>query len=172
MSLKELTIVLLALLSTTGVQAERLAERIDHGLSVAVVDGGVMLSWRYLESDGENCRFTLYRDGKRIARISKDAATCFVDNEGNTDSHYQLGIKKHFLGKRIEEPFIVFNESVRDNTTHLLCPYKTITLRTPEPVMCRGYYTNAYVVAYDFYGTNLHERWICKAESKHAGRTV
>lgn len=32
--------------------------------------------------------------------------------------------------------------------------------------MCRGYYTNAYVVAYDFDGTNLHERWICKAESK------
>jgi len=164
---------LLMLIATIPIKAERQTERIDHGLSVAVADGGVMLSWRYLESDGENCRFTLYRDGKRIARISKDAATCFVDNEGNTDSHYQLGIKKHFLGKRIiEESFIVFNESVRDNTTHLLCPYKTITLRTPEPVMCRGYYTNAYVVAYDFDGANLHERWICKAESKHAGRTV
>lgn len=122
------------LTATIPIKAERQTERIDHGLSVAVVDGGVMLSWRYLESDGENCLFTLYRDGKRIARISKDAATCFVDNEGNTDSHYQLGIKKHFLGKRlIEEPFMVFNESVRDNTTHLLCPYKTITLRTPEP---------------------------------------
>ena len=125
---------LLMMIAIIPIKAERQTERIDHGLSVAMVDSGVMLSWRYLESDGENCRFTLYRDGKRIARISKDAATCFVDNEGNTDSHYQLGIKKHFLGKRlIEEPFIVFNESVRDNTTHLLCPYKTITLRTPEP---------------------------------------
>ena len=126
---------MMALMPLAGVRAERQVERIDHGLAVAVVDSGVMLSWRSLKSDGENCRFTLYRDGQRIARVDRDAATCFVDREGSIGSHYQIRIRKGFLGKRVtEEPFIVYNESVRESTTGILCPFKTITLRTPAPV--------------------------------------
>ena len=39
---------MMALMPLAGVRAERQVERIDHGLAVAVVDSGVMLSWRRL----------------------------------------------------------------------------------------------------------------------------
>ncbi len=34
----------------------------------------------------------------------------------------------------------------------------------PSLIMCRGYYTNAYVVAYDFDGKQLKQRWYHKSE--------
>ncbi len=36
---------------------------------------------------------------------------------------------------------------------------------TPTALFCRGYYTYAYVAAYDWDGTNLTEQWISKNES-------
>ena len=35
--------------------------------------------------------------------------------------------------------------------------------------MCRGSYTNAYVVDYDFDGANLTQRWYHKSETKGEG---
>ena len=39
----------------------------------------------------------------------------------------------------------------------------------PSLVMCRGYYTNAYLVAYDFDGTQLKLRWFHRSERKGKG---
>lgn len=39
----------------------------------------------------------------------------------------------------------------------------------PSLVMCRGYYTAAYVCAWDFDGQNLTQRWLHKSETKGEG---
>ena len=39
----------------------------------------------------------------------------------------------------------------------------------PSLVMCRGYYTAAYVAAWDFDGTNLTQRWLHKSETSGEG---
>ena len=39
----------------------------------------------------------------------------------------------------------------------------------PSLIMCRGYYTNAYVVAYDFDGKQLKQRWYHKSETRGQG---
>lgn len=39
----------------------------------------------------------------------------------------------------------------------------------PSLVMCRGYYTNAYLAAYDFDGTQLKLRWFHRSERKGKG---
>lgn len=39
----------------------------------------------------------------------------------------------------------------------------------PSLVMCRGYYTNAYLTAYDFDGTQLKLRWFHRSERKGKG---
>ena len=42
----------------------------------------------------------------------------------------------------------------------------------PSLIMCRGYYTNAYVVAYDFDGKQLKQRWYHKARESTAKATT
>lgn len=39
----------------------------------------------------------------------------------------------------------------------------------PSLVMCRGYYTHTYLVAYDFDGKNLKQRWYHKSETSGQG---
>lgn len=39
----------------------------------------------------------------------------------------------------------------------------------PSLVMCRGYYTNAYLCAWDFDGSNLTQRWLHASETKGSG---
>jgi len=39
----------------------------------------------------------------------------------------------------------------------------------PSLVMCRGYYTAAYLVAYDFNGSSLTQRWYYKSETSGSG---
>lgn len=39
----------------------------------------------------------------------------------------------------------------------------------PSLVMCRGYYTNAYLAAYDFDGTQLRLRWLHRSERRGRG---
>lgn len=39
----------------------------------------------------------------------------------------------------------------------------------PSLIMCRGYYTNAYIVAYDFDGKKLKQRWYHKSEKGGQG---
>lgn len=39
----------------------------------------------------------------------------------------------------------------------------------PSLVMCRGYYTKAYLVAYDFNGSSLTQRWYYKSETSGSG---
>jgi len=80
-----------ALAQAAPVVAGRQIEKLDRGLvAVPAVDGGNHIAWRLLATDPAAIRFTLYRDGKQIARLDAKAATSFHDTQGKPDSRYEI----------------------------------------------------------------------------------
>jgi rhamnogalacturonan endolyase len=74
--------------------AGRQIERLDRGLvAVPAAGGGNHVSWRLLATDAKGARFTLYRDGKAIARVSGQQATSYLDKTGTSASHYALAAR-------------------------------------------------------------------------------
>ncbi|MDP5277329.1 rhamnogalacturonan lyase [Sphingomonas sp. DG1-23] len=74
--------------------AGRQIERLDRGLvAVPAAGGGNQVSWRLLATDARSARFTLYRDGKPIARVGGSQATSFLDRAGTVTSRYSLAAK-------------------------------------------------------------------------------
>jgi rhamnogalacturonan endolyase len=91
----------IAILASIGAAASpapmmqgRHVEQLDRALvAVPAKDGGVHVSWRLLGTDKSGTRFTLYRDGKVIARIAADGATSYHDRAGTPASRYSLSPK-------------------------------------------------------------------------------
>lgn len=76
------------------VVAGRQVERLDRGLvAVPAAGGGNHVSWRLLATDGKRARFTLYRDGKAMAKIAGNGATSYLDKTGTATSHYALAAR-------------------------------------------------------------------------------
>jgi rhamnogalacturonan endolyase len=76
------------------VVAGRQVERLDRGLvAVPAAGGGNHVSWRLLATDSKGARFTLYRDGKPIARIGGNQATSYLDRGGTGTSRYSLAAR-------------------------------------------------------------------------------
>nr|WP_294810475.1 rhamnogalacturonan lyase [uncultured Sphingomonas sp.] len=74
--------------------AGRQVERLDRALvAVPAGGGGNHVSWRLLATDAKGARFTLYRDGKVIAKIAGNQATSFLDRDGTPASHYALAAR-------------------------------------------------------------------------------
>lgn len=72
-------------------QGARQIERLDRGLiAIPAEGGGNHVSWRLLATDPKAVFFTLYRDGKVIARLNAKAATSVLDREGTPTSRYSL----------------------------------------------------------------------------------
>ncbi|MDV3459366.1 rhamnogalacturonan lyase [Sphingomonas sp. HF-S4] len=72
----------------------RQVERLDRALvAVPAVGGGNHVSWRLLGTDRKGARFTLYRDGKPIAKIAGNQATSFLDKSGTATSRYALSAR-------------------------------------------------------------------------------
>ncbi|MBO9622544.1 MAG: rhamnogalacturonan lyase [Sphingomonas sp.] len=74
--------------------AGRQVEQLDRGLvAVPVAEGGSNhVAWRLLGTDAKSTRFTLYRDGKAIARVSGTGATSVLDKQGKPNSRYTLAV--------------------------------------------------------------------------------
>ncbi len=92
-----LTAVLLAAIGAAApapaIAGNREIERLDRGLvAVPAEGGGNHVSWRLLATDPKTVTFTLYRDGKRIARIGAAQATSFRDAAGTPSSRYALAV--------------------------------------------------------------------------------
>ena len=93
--------MLAALIIAAAIQAQaapvvagRQVERLDRGLvAVPAAGGGNHVSWRLLATDSKGARFTLYRDGKPIARIGGNQATSYLDKAGTATSHYALAAR-------------------------------------------------------------------------------
>ena len=90
------TMIALALLAGPAASAKapmlggRQAERLDRGLVAAPAEGGgILVSWRLLESDRPGTAFALYRDGRRIT-APLTGATNFVDAGGTASARYAV----------------------------------------------------------------------------------
>jgi rhamnogalacturonan endolyase len=105
-----LTAIVIATMSVAAgpavpVVAGRQVERLDRGLTAVPAEGGGNhVSWRLLGTDARGTRFTLYRNGKAIARIGASAATSFLDAGGGAASRYTLAVN----GKRTGEAATVW----------------------------------------------------------------
>lgn len=74
--------------------AGRQVERLDRGLvAVPAAGGGNHVSWRLLATDKKGAGFTLYRDGKAIAKIAGNQATSYLDPSGTPASRYALAAR-------------------------------------------------------------------------------
>ncbi|MHA6484865.1 rhamnogalacturonan lyase family protein [Paenibacillus sp. strain BS8-2] len=80
-----------------GVHAEassgavaRQGEYLDRGLVAVLVDGGVYLSWRYLNSDAEEIAFNVYKNGYKVNAAPITDSTNYVDTTGADSSQYQI----------------------------------------------------------------------------------
>jgi rhamnogalacturonan endolyase len=72
----------------------RQIERLDRGLVAVPADGGGNhVSWRLLATDARGTNFTLYRDGKPIARVAAGGATSVHDRDGGPASRYALSAR-------------------------------------------------------------------------------
>lgn len=93
-----------------GFAKERVKENLNRGLTaIPTIDGkGVYLSWRLLESDGDDVQFHVYKDteGKRI-RLTQNplSNTCdFIDLHPSTEKvHYEVRSIKEIDNKNILE---------------------------------------------------------------------
>jgi rhamnogalacturonan endolyase len=73
--------------------AGRVTERLDRGVvAVPARGGGVLVSWRLLQSDPKTARFDVYRDGRKISTTPVTDSTNFVDARGDGTGHYSARI--------------------------------------------------------------------------------
>ncbi len=126
----------LTLILALPVRAGRQIENLDHGMTVARVDGGMLVSWRSLETDSPKNTYTIIRDGKRVASLGSGDATCWLDTAGTSASDYTLTIGNGLFRRQVmERPLLSFTDTVRDPSTGLLCPFTSFM---PRPVMING----------------------------------
>jgi len=68
----------------------RQAEYLDRGLVAVLVDNGVFLSWRYLNTDPDEIAFNVYKNGYKVNAAPISGGTNYVDTTGADSSHYQI----------------------------------------------------------------------------------
>ena len=109
--------------------AERQMERLTRGLAVANVGSGVLVSWRLLGTDSPDTEFNLYRDGEKIATISKSAGTNYLDKSGKATSKYTVAAVVNGKESVKENVSVVLDKNVSNSGNSF--PYKTIKLEVP-----------------------------------------
>ncbi|WP_277714049.1 GDSL-type esterase/lipase family protein [Paenibacillus mucilaginosus] len=75
--------------SSDSTQA-RQAEYLNRGLVAVLVDNGVFLSWRYLNTDPNEIAFNVYKNGKKVNAAPISGSTNYVDTTGADSSEYQI----------------------------------------------------------------------------------
>jgi large repetitive protein len=68
----------------------RQAEYLDRGLVAVLLENGVFLSWRYLNTDPNDIAFNVYKNGKRVNGSPISNVTNYVDTTGADSSLYQI----------------------------------------------------------------------------------
>ncbi|MFC0216046.1 OmpL47-type beta-barrel domain-containing protein [Paenibacillus chartarius] len=75
--------------SSGGLPA-RQGEYLNRGLVAVLVDNGVFLSWRYLNTDPDEIAFNVYKNGRKVNAAPISGATNYVDTTGADSSQYQI----------------------------------------------------------------------------------
>jgi large repetitive protein len=71
-------------------QSARQAEYLDRGLVAVLVDNGVFLSWRYLNTDPDDIAFNIYKNGIKVNAAPISDVTNYVDKTGFDSSQYKI----------------------------------------------------------------------------------
>ncbi len=118
--------------SATGTYAAtRQMEKLSRGLAVSNVGTGVLVSWRLLGTESPDTEFNLYRDGTKIASISKNAGTNYLDAAGTTASKYEVAAVVSGKEGSKSTAEIVFDKNYKDGTSKVTFPYRTYKLSAP-----------------------------------------
>lgn len=75
---------------STGSLPARQAEYLNRGLVAILVDNGVYLSWRYLNTDSDEIAFNIYKNGYKVNSAPISGSTNYVDATGADSSQYQI----------------------------------------------------------------------------------
>jgi large repetitive protein len=73
-----------------GTLPARQAEYLDRGLVAVLLENGVFLSWRYLNTDPDDIAFNVYKNGKKVNGSPISDVTNYVDTTGADSSLYQI----------------------------------------------------------------------------------
>ncbi|MDF2836959.1 MAG: hypothetical protein K0Q63_2599, partial [Paenibacillus sp.] len=73
-----------------GEPPARQAEYLNRGLVAVLADGGVFLSWRYLNTDTSDIAFNVYKNGNKVNASPISDSTNYVDATGADSSQYQI----------------------------------------------------------------------------------
>jgi hypothetical protein len=68
----------------------RQAEFLGRGLVAVLVDDGVFLSWRYLNTDPNEIAFNVYKNGYKVNAEPISTVTNYLDASGADSSQYQI----------------------------------------------------------------------------------
>lgn len=107
-------------LASPSFAATRQMEKLSRGLAVANTGKGMLVSWRLLGTENPDTEFNLYRDGTKIASISKTAGTNYLDADGKTTSKYTVAAVVNGKEGKAEGALIVLDQNSKG------FPYKTI----------------------------------------------
>ncbi len=117
-----------ALLSSgvwSGAFASSQMEKLGRGLSVANAGTGAFICWRLLGTDLPTASFTLFRDGKELAKIPGNASTCYLDASGSVSNTYSLEDEKG----EVSQETVTLDNYYKDN--YGSAAFKTIQLDRP-----------------------------------------
>ena len=109
--------------------APRQMENLTRGLVVSNVGSGVLVSWRLLGTDDPATEFNLYRDGSKIASITKNAGTNYLDKSGKTTSKYEVAAVVDGKEQAKSPLSLVLDKTVSNSGNSF--PYKTLKLEVP-----------------------------------------
>ena len=109
--------------------APRQMENLTRGLVVSNVGSGVLVSWRLLGTDDPATEFNLYRDGSKIASITKNAGTNYLDKSGKTTSKYEVAAVVDGKEQAKSPVLLVLDKTVSNSGNSF--PYKTLKLEVP-----------------------------------------
>jgi hypothetical protein len=109
--------------------APRQMENLTRGLVVSNVGSGVLVSWRLLGTDDPATEFNLYRDGSKIASITKNAGTNYLDKSGKTTSKYEVAAVVDGKEQAKSPVSLVLDKTVSNSGNSF--PYKTLKLEVP-----------------------------------------
>ena len=100
-------------------------EKLGRGLSVANAGKGTFVCWRLLGTDLPTASFTLFRDGKELAKIPGNASTCYLDASGSVSSVYSLKDEKG----SVSQTTVTLDNYYKDS--YGAAAFKTIRLDRP-----------------------------------------
>ncbi|MCF8359382.1 MAG: T9SS type A sorting domain-containing protein [Prolixibacteraceae bacterium] len=113
--------LLLVIISSMQVKAQRHMEYLTRGLVAVKTNDGVFLSWRIFATDEATVTFNLYRDDVLVNEEPISGISNFVDEEGSTDNVYYLETVTDGETVQLSTPVTVWENQ-----------YLTLPLQTPD----------------------------------------